>query len=109
MREPYHSRDLKKFGAIADWEPDLARKFFDYYGAVFEEGALTSREKCLIALSVAHAIHSPDLTTAYMDDCFQAGADDNQLMEAIHIASSVKSGYCLALADPAIPKSGDSF
>src|SRR5690625_4124752 len=109
MREPYHSRDLKKFVAIADWEPDLARKFFDYYGAVFEEGALTSREKCLIALSVAHAIQSPDLTTAYMEDCFQAGADENQLMEAIHIASSAKSGSSLDIAARAMRQSGDSF
>src|SRR5690625_7383748 len=97
MREPYHSRDLKKFGAIADWEPDLARQFFDYYGAVFEEGALTSREKCLIALSVAHGVQRPDLTTAYMEDCFQAGADEKQLMESINVAFSVKSGSSMAL------------
>jgi len=98
MREPYNSRDLKKFGAVADWEPDLARKFFDYYGAVFEEGALTSREKCLIALAVTHAIQCPDLTSAFMEDCFQAGADETQVMEAIHIAASVRSGASLAQA-----------
>lgn len=109
MREPYHSRDLKKFGAIADWEPDLARKFFDYYGAVFEEGALTSREKCLIAVSVAHAIQSPGLTSAYMEDCFQAGADENQVMEAIHIASSVRSGSSLELAARAMQQSKENF
>ena len=30
--------------------PELARKFFDWYSAVFAEGALTAREKSLIAL-----------------------------------------------------------
>ena len=36
--------------------PELAEKFFSYYNAVFEEGALTAREKSLIALAVAHTV-----------------------------------------------------
>lgn len=106
MREPYNSRDLKKFGAIADWEPDLGRKFFDYYGAVFEEGALTSREKSLIALAVSHAIRCPDLTRSFMEDSFDTGADESQIMEAIHIAASVASGASLAQAADSMKKVG---
>ena len=47
----YDSADLKKFGKITEWNEELGTKFFDYYGKVFEEGALTCREKSLIALA----------------------------------------------------------
>ena len=50
----YNPEDLVKFGTIGEKAPELAEKFFSYYNAVFEEGALTAREKSLIALAVAH-------------------------------------------------------
>jgi alkylhydroperoxidase/carboxymuconolactone decarboxylase family protein YurZ len=36
----------------------MGEKFFGYYGEVFKEGALTAREKSLIAL-VSHAVQCP--------------------------------------------------
>ena len=45
----YDPTDLKKFGKISEWNEELGKKFFDYYGKVFEEGALSEREKSLIA------------------------------------------------------------
>ena len=41
----YNPEDLAKFGTIGEKAPELAEKFFSYYNAVFEEGALTAREK----------------------------------------------------------------
>ena len=41
----YDPKDLRKFGNITEWSNDLGTKFFEYYGSVFEEGALTAREK----------------------------------------------------------------
>ena len=41
----YNSEDLKKFGNITEWQKELGDKFFDYYGSVFEEGALTSKKE----------------------------------------------------------------
>ena len=52
----YQSQDLKKFKNISDWSPELGKKFFDYYNSVFDEGALSAREKSLIALAVAHTV-----------------------------------------------------
>ena len=37
----YEPSDLRKFGNITEWNEELGKKFFDYYGSVFEEGALT--------------------------------------------------------------------
>ena len=50
METYYNPEDLAKFGTIGEEAPRLAEKFFDYYGAVFAEGALIAREKSLIAL-----------------------------------------------------------
>lgn len=91
----YDPADLKKFGNIAEWEPDLAKKFFDYYGAVFEEGALTKREKSLIALAVAHAIQCPYCIDAYTEGSLKKGADEAQMMEAIHVAGAIRGGASL--------------
>ena len=55
----YQDSDLSKFGNIAEWDKPLADKFFEYYNEVFKEGALTAREKSLIALAVAHVIQCP--------------------------------------------------
>ena len=59
METYYTPEDLSKFEEIGRNSPDLAKKFFDYYGAVFAEGELTEREKCLIALAVAHTVQCP--------------------------------------------------
>ena len=48
----YHAPDLARFGEVGKGAPELWEKFQAWYGAVFAEGALTAREKALIALAV---------------------------------------------------------
>ncbi|MEP3389611.1 MAG: arsenosugar biosynthesis-associated peroxidase-like protein [Reichenbachiella sp.] len=91
----YDPKDLKKFGNITDLQPELGKKFFDYYGDVFKEGALTQREKSLIALAVSHAVQCPYCIDAYTSDSLEKGADETQMMEAIHVAAAIKSGALL--------------
>lgn len=91
----YDPADLKKFGDIADFEPELAKKFFDYYGDVFAEGALTVREKALIALAVSHAIQCPYCIDAYTSESLQKGSTEKQMMEAVHVAAAIRSGASL--------------
>ena len=88
----YDPADLAKFGNIKDWEPELGKKFFDWYGAVFKDGALSAREKSLIALAVAHAIQCPYCIDAYTSDSLEKGADEAQMMEAVHVASAIRGG-----------------
>jgi alkylhydroperoxidase/carboxymuconolactone decarboxylase family protein len=91
----YDPKDLKKFGAISEWQPELAKKFFDWYGAVFEEGELTAREKSLIALAVAHAIQCPYCIDAYTSDGVKRGITEGQMMEALHVAAAIRGGASL--------------
>jgi alkylhydroperoxidase/carboxymuconolactone decarboxylase family protein len=91
----YNSEDLKKFGEITEFQEELGTKFFEYYNSVFEEGALTKREKCLIALAVAHTIQCPYCIDAYSSSCLSNGADEEQMMEAVHVAAAITSGATL--------------
>ena len=91
----YHPKDLDKFGDIAEFQPDLAKKFFSYYNDVFQEGALTAREKALIALAVAHTVQCPYCIDAYTSGSLEKGADEEQMMEAIHVAAAIRGGASL--------------
>src|SRR5438094_752272 len=86
----YHAHDLAKFGEIGKNRSELAEKFFAWYGAVFADGALSAREKSLIALGVAPAVQCPY--------CVDAGPDRREMMSRETIEE------CLAaLARTAIP------
>ena len=91
----YKAADLKKFGNISDWNKKLGDKFFDYYGEVFKEGALTAREKSLIALAVAHAVQCPYCIDAYTSDSLEKGVDEEQMIEAVHVAAAIRGGASL--------------
>ena len=91
----YHASDLGRFRDIGAEAPELARKFFDWYDAVFQEGALTVREKALIALGVAHAVQCPYCIDAYTGECLRTGADAEQMTEAVHVSAAIRGGASL--------------
>lgn len=91
----YNAKDLGKFGSITEFQKPLADKFFDWYGEVFKDSALTAKEKSLIALAVAHAVQCPYCIDAYSADAFEKGNSKAQMMEAIHVASAIKGGAAL--------------
>ena len=91
----YEAGDLERFPSVADDAPELGQRFFDWYGSVFADGALTAREKSLIALAVAHAVQCPYCIEAYTKDTLEKGCDAEQQMEAVHVAAAIKGGAAL--------------
>src|SRR2546423_12567315 len=91
----YHAHDLAKFAEIGKSRPDLAERFFAWYHAVFADGALSSREKSLIALGVAHAVQCPYCIDAYTQESLKQGADLDQMTEAVHVAAAIRGGASL--------------
>lgn len=91
----YHPSDLEKFGEISEHAKDLGERFFAYYDAVFKDGALTAREKALIALGVSHAVQCPYCIDAYTNACLEKGCDLEQLTETVHVATAIKGGAAL--------------
>jgi len=84
--------DLRKFGSITEFQKEYGDKFFEYYNAVFKDGALTAREKSLIALAVAHAYQCPYCIDAYTTDLVEKGITNEEMMEAVHVASAISAG-----------------
>lgn len=95
MNTYYNPEDLEKFGTMGEEAPELWNKFMGYYGAVFEEGALTAREKSLIALAVAHVVQCPYCIDSYTQDCLSKGVNEEQMTEAVHVACAIRGGATL--------------
>jgi len=89
MDHYYHAGDLGRFAEMGKGNADLWEKFSSYYAAVFAEGALTEREKALIALGVAHAVQCPYCIDAYTQDTLAKGCDLEQITEAVHVAAAI--------------------
>lgn len=97
MSQAYYDRShLPAFGTIEQGGKELAAKFFSYYGAVFADGALSVREKGLVALAVAHAVQCPYCIEAWTSGSLEAGADLEQMTEAVHVAAAVRGGSVLS-------------
>lgn len=91
----YKDDQLARFGEISEGSKELADAFFGYYDKVFEDGALTAREKSLIALAVSHAVQCPYCIDAYTTDCLEKGSDIEQMTEAVHVAVAIRGGASL--------------
>src|SRR5258708_36692526 len=91
----YHQDDLAHFADVGKHAPELWKKFSEWYAAVFAEGALTEREKSLIALAVAHTVQCPYCIDAYTQACLEKGSNMEQMTEALHVASAIRGGASL--------------
>ena len=91
----YHEKDLARFSEVGKEAPELWRKFNEWYEAVFREGALSEREKALIALAVAHAVQCPYCIDAYSTASLEKGSTPEQMTEAIHVAAAIRGGASL--------------
>ena len=91
----YHPKDLPKFGDIGKEAPELWQKFSEWYAAVFREGALSEREKALIALAVAHAVQCPYCIDAFSTASLEKGSTPEQMTEAVHVAAAIRGGASL--------------
>lgn len=94
----YRTEDLQDFPNIGEFAPEAGKKFFDYYGAATSGGALTEREKALIALAVATTQNCPYCIDAYTNTCLSLGVSDEEMMEAVHVGAAMMAGITLAHA-----------
>lgn len=91
----YNPEDLAKFGTMGEEASKLWDNFMQYYSSVFEEGALTAREKSLIALAVALTVQCPYCIDSYTQDCLSKGVDEEQMTEVAHVACAIRGGASL--------------
>lgn len=95
-RSYYDPEDLQDFPDITEDAPDQGNAFFDYYAKALQAGALSEREKSLIALTVATVRHCPYCIDAYTTKCLSLGVSREEMMEAVHVGASMSAGDVLA-------------
>jgi alkylhydroperoxidase/carboxymuconolactone decarboxylase family protein len=96
MADYYEAKDLADFANIGEYTPALGEKYFDYYGEVMKDGALSVREKALIALAVATTQKCPYCIDAYTNQCLSLGVSQKEMMEAVHVGAAMVAGVVLA-------------
>jgi len=99
MNQPYYEpKDLEDFPNITEYAQPKGNAFFSYYNKATSAGKLTEREKSLIALAVATVRHCPYCIDAYTNKCLSLGLDNDEMMEAVHVAAAMAAGDTLAHA-----------
>jgi alkylhydroperoxidase/carboxymuconolactone decarboxylase family protein len=96
MKTYYNPEDLAQFPNMGEDAPELWEKFMAYYSKVFEDGALTAREKALIAFAVAHAVQCPYCIDSYTQTLLEMGVNQEQMIEVVHAAAAIMGGATLA-------------
>lgn len=96
MGEYYEKKDLADFPKIGEYAPEEGKKFFEYYEKATSAGALSEREKTLIALTVAATQNCPYCIDAYTNKCLSLGISNDEMMEAVHVGAAMMAGVTLA-------------
>lgn len=110
METYYDPADLKRFSSdgIGSYAKEAWQGFMGYYGPVYADGALTSREKHLIALGVAAALQCPYCIDAHGKSCIELGCDGDQIMETFHVAATIRAGATMAHGTQVLDAIADS-
>lgn len=82
----------------ADLAPDQVKAFRNFSRAVFKEGALDEKTKQLIAVASAHITQCPYCIKGHTKQAKQKGATNEEIMEAIWVASEMRAGGAYAHA-----------
>jgi len=72
--------------------PDTIQGFGGLFGKVMKDGALTAREKELIALGIGVAVHCEPCIRSHTQKCLEAGATRQQILEAASVAVVMAGG-----------------
>lgn len=76
--------------------PDTHEAFQAFSKQVFADGALSKKTKQLIAVAVAHTTQCPYCIRGHTSGALHAGATDEEIMEAIWVASEMRAGGAYA-------------
>jgi AhpD family alkylhydroperoxidase len=88
----YDMKNLTRLKKLEANVPDVLKPFWAFNKAVFTDGALTTREKQLIAVAVALTTQCPYCIEIHTKEARQAGASDAQLSEAALVAAALRAG-----------------
>ena len=90
----------------ADLAPEITEAFRNFSREVFKAGALDEKTKQLIAVAAAHVTQCPYCIQGHTKIAKRKGATNEELMEAIWVASEMRAGAAYAHSAIAIEEMG---
>ncbi|HLR63378.1 MAG TPA: carboxymuconolactone decarboxylase family protein [Lentibacillus sp.] len=87
--EKHHADHLKQLKELA---PDQTRAFGEFNNGVFKDGALTRKDKEIIAVTIAHVTQCPYCIDTHTKNAKKEGASLEELVEAVMVTSAVEAG-----------------
>ncbi|HEX6516220.1 MAG TPA: carboxymuconolactone decarboxylase family protein [Nocardioidaceae bacterium] len=98
----YHPTTPEQAARRKELAPGIHQAFEAFSKAVFAEGALPEVTKQLIAVAVAHVTQCPYCIDGHTKLALRKGATEEQVMEAIWVASEMRAGGAYAHATIAL-------
>jgi len=72
--------------------PEFGRSFGAMFQGLMKDGALSAREKELIALSISLALRCETCIWSHVDKCLKLGATPEQILDAAGVAVVMQGG-----------------
>ncbi|MGY0693325.1 carboxymuconolactone decarboxylase family protein [Virgibacillus sp. FSP13] len=88
----YQKEYMKNLSQLKDLAPEQMKAFSEYNDGVFQDGALSKKEKEIIAVAIAHVTQCPYCIDSHTRSAKKAGASLEELVEAVFVVSGVEAG-----------------
>ncbi|MFD1708824.1 carboxymuconolactone decarboxylase family protein [Siminovitchia sediminis] len=92
----YRKSNIHRLGELKDYAPEAFSSFMDFNNKALAEGKLSVKIKELIAVAVAHVTGCPYCIEIHVNDVKKAGANKEEVAEAIFVATALKAGSAFA-------------
>src|SRR6185369_10412186 len=88
----YDSNNIKKLKKFAELTPAAWEGFLAFDKAVMADGAISARNKELIAVAVAMTTQCPYCIEIHTKKAKTAGCSDAEIAEAVMVAAALRAG-----------------
>ncbi|MGE5445050.1 MAG: carboxymuconolactone decarboxylase family protein [Ignavibacteriales bacterium] len=103
MTEYMFKKDITQdIGLFKKMNTDLYQAWMSFHDSVFTDGALSKKEKELIAVAGAHITRCPYCTRARVNMSKKHGATDEEIVEAVYVAMRFAMGAPFAYSSIAM-------
>ncbi|HFU4565956.1 carboxymuconolactone decarboxylase family protein [Bacillus cereus] len=85
-------------GSFTNQIPEITETYNAFTQACFQEGALTKREKQLIALGISLATQDEYCTIYHTKGCLDQGCSDKEILEACGVSAAFAGGAAMSQA-----------
>lgn len=87
--------------------PETMSAWSNFSKSVFADGALPEKTKQLIAVAVAHVTQCPYCIKSHTKQAMRKGASQQEIMEAIWVATEMRAGGAFAHSIIALDEMGE--